>query len=157
MALQSKRKTPIKSVLTFTRSSGRSIWPLFSAHPQNEYLYERCENAQSLSCWNRINHQKKKKPTLGHCTLQRTSLSSWVCGDSYRGDWNTHKKKAAKWNCQALKKWQCFKRFFIWIFFIALLSLLSSSCLSPTRERIRIHMCRVYRRPRTCTGGRACP
>lgn len=58
-----------------------------------------------------------KNPTLGHCTLQRTSLLSWVCGDSYGGDWNTLTKKPAKRICQVLKKWSCLKRFFICIFF----------------------------------------
>lgn len=57
---------------------------------------------------------KKKNPTFGHCALQRTSLLSGVCGDSY-GDWNTREKPAMR-NCQPVKKWEYFKRFFISIF-----------------------------------------
>lgn len=149
----------VESSKTFTEQTKQKLLLRLCTHvhstqldPVGSYLecyfkMNICTSAVKLpKAWAVEIESVTKNPTLGHCTLQRTSLLSWVCGDSYGGDWNTY-EKAAKGNCQALKERPCFKRFFIRIF-IVFLSLLSSSvCL--LHSSISIRTCTVY--PRLCT------
>lgn len=138
-----KGKAP-KSVHTVTQLSEWSIRTLF--------LMNTCTSAFWMpKAWAVKIESVPRNPLLSQCTFRRTSLLSWVRGDSYEGDRKPH-QKAVKWNCQALKgshsTWKKISLLDIFYrFSVSFIIPLSLHPLSPTRTRC-LHI-------RMCTGTRA--
>ncbi len=87
-----------------------------------------------------------KNLTLGHCALQRTSLFSWVCGDSYGGDWNTHKKKPAEGKLSGFKVVTVLKKIFHLDFLSLFCLFYHPLSVSPTRAYPHTRVPRIHAR-----------